>query len=107
LAQTFEQQQQAAKAAEADKALDSYTAQLHEKHGSFNEMYVWQLMAQGYNGEQAVQAWKNEVQQAMQQQNQPRQVMNGTSAPPQVAGPLNSSEDRAAALANWIKQNGQ
>lgn len=107
LAQTFEQQQNAAKAAEADKALDTYTSQLHEKHGDFNEMFVWQLMAQGQNGDQAVQAWKNEVQKAMAQQSQPRQVMNASSAPPQLAGPLNSSEDRAAALAGWINQNQQ
>ena len=108
LAQTFQQQQTAREAQEADRALDAYTKELHGKHGHFNEMYVWQLLAQGMDGDQAVQQWKNELEQAMQAQNNkaPR-VMNASSAPPLVAGPLNNSEDRAVALANWIKQNQQ
>jgi hypothetical protein len=105
LAQTIQQQQSAREAAEADRALDQLTAQLHEKHGSFNEMFVWQLLAQGMDGDMAVQMWKNEVQQATQQQNQPRRVMGASSAPPLLPGPLNSSEDRATALANWLKQS--
>jgi hypothetical protein len=107
LAQTMQQQQSSREAAEADRALDTLTAQLHEKHGQFNEMFVWQLLAQGMDGDQAVQAWKNEVQQAMaaQQQQRPRQVMGASSAPPVLPGPLNSSEDRATALANWLKQS--
>jgi hypothetical protein len=106
LSQQMQQQATAREAAEAERALDQVTSDLHGKYGDFNELFVWQLMAQGMNGDAAVQAWRNEVQKAIATQNRPPAIMNASSAPPIAAGPLKSSEDRATALANALRMMG-
>jgi hypothetical protein len=105
MAQQVAAQQNAREQAEADRQLDQIMTEAKNKHGQFNELYVLQLMAnQGLSIDAAVQSWKNEIQAAVAAQNRPPANMSASSAPPAAPGPLNSSEDRATALATMLGQ---
>jgi len=104
MAQTLQQRDEQAAIAQAEQQIDRELAEAESKYGKFNRGYVLQLMRQGLNTDAAVQAWNNEVQQAIASQRQPPRVVTASSAPPVAPGPLNSSEDRAAALMAALNQ---
>lgn len=102
-AQQLQSMRSAQEAREQDQALENMMVQAEQKHGSFNRMYVYQMMAQGLTVDAAVQAWKNELAQYAQTQKPAPAVMSSTSAPPPAPGPLNTSDERTAALAQMLQ----
>jgi len=88
---------------EADQQLEVMTQQAEAKHGTFNRLYVYNMMTQGLTMDAAVQSWKNEVAAAAAQQQQAPNVMGASSAPPAAPGPLLSSDDRSNALAQYLR----
>ena len=107
MSQTFQQQQEEARTKEVEQRIEADLSQAESKHGPFNKLYVLNLMAAS-KGEltvdAAVMAWKNELQQAMAAQRTPPSVVGASSAPPQAPGPLNTSDERASALATMMQQ---
>lgn len=104
MAQQIQQRDEQQAVAQAEQQIDQELAAAESKYGKFNRGYVLQLMRQGLNTDAAVQAWNNEVQQAIASQRQAPRVVSASSAPPVAPGPLNSSEDRAAALRAALEQ---
>jgi hypothetical protein len=98
MAQSLQQRDQAAAVAREEQIIEQQLSDAEQKYGKYNKGYVLTLMQQGLSTDAAVQAWQNEVQQAIAARSQPPRVVGSSSAPPQAAGPLNTSEDRAAAL---------
>ena len=108
LAQQTAAQQQAARAAQEDAALEQVMVQAEQKYGKFDRYTVYNLMAQGQlTVDAAVQQWRNIVSQYAQEQKPAPNVMGASSAPPAAPGPLTSSDDRANALAQWLSAQNQ
>jgi hypothetical protein len=74
MAQIMLQQEEAARAAEEDAALESHLAELKEKYGEYDEEYVLAHLNLGYTGEQAVEKFQ-------QMMGTVRQKLTGPSAP--------------------------
>ena len=80
---TAQQQREQQEAEEAE--LDNYLEELEKKHGSFNKLMVATLIANGMDGDQAVDTYKDEIAKAVQealgnnqqQQNNPPPVVMG------------------------------
>lgn len=82
---TLTAQQQAEQEAAEQEELDNYLNELEEKNGPFNKLMVATLIANGMDGEQAVETYKSEIAQAVQAalgNNQQQQ----TQQPPVVMG---------------------
>jgi hypothetical protein len=56
--------QQARELEEAEEQLDAYMAYLHDEHGEFDDDYVVTLLANGVDGEEAVNRYKSKFQAA-------------------------------------------
>lgn len=68
LAQYIMDQQDSQKAQQEDAELDNYISSLKEKHGDFDEEFVLTKMYSGnMDGEQAIAAWKQSVQNYINQ----------------------------------------
>lgn len=63
-------QHKSTQAGTEDKELEEYLGLLQEEYGEFDEEYVLTKMYNGASGEEAVQAWKNMVQQHINQASQ-------------------------------------
>lgn len=81
------QQRQELEQEEASTQLEQYLGELKQTHGEFDELYVTALMANGMEAEQAINQYKNTVNQAAQalyqQYNPQAQQVNN---PPIVMG---------------------
>lgn len=62
----YRQQQEANQRTEAEQYMENYLNELHEKHGDFDDMVVTALLANGFDGDEAVQQFQNSVNQAAQ-----------------------------------------
>ena len=72
-----QQQQEAAE----DRALDQYMAELHERHGNFDDRAILMGLYEGKDGDAAVKEWKDALQQYLPQPNQqqiPPPLMGGS-----------------------------
>lgn len=81
---TLTAQQQAEKEAAEQEELDNYLNELEEQKGPFNKLMVATLIANGMDGEQAVETYKAEIAQAVQQALGTNQQQ--TQQPPVVMG---------------------
>lgn len=101
--------------------LDNYLDQLEQEKGPFNKLMVATLIANGMDGEQAVETYKSEIAQAVQQalgqnqqqQNQPPVVMggdgtSGSGVPEQPVKMGDLSKDDLMKLSmQFLEQNNQ
>lgn len=103
LVQQTAAQRQMQEQREADQQLEAMTQAAEQKHGTFNRLYVYNMMTQGLTMDAAIQSWKNEVAAAAAQQQTAPAVMGASSAPPAAPGPLLTSDDRSNALAQYLQ----
>jgi hypothetical protein len=71
LADIFLEQHRREQAQTEDQQLDAYLGALREKHGDYDERVVLGLMNAGLSGEDAVQAYQQSIQSALQANNRP------------------------------------
>jgi len=65
LGQKFMEQEKSTKQQQEDKQLDAYMADLHQRHGDFDDDWVMAKMWSGQDGEKAVQAYKAFIQNVL------------------------------------------
>lgn len=82
---TLTAQQRAEQEAAEQEELDNYLDELAEEKGPFNKLMVATLIANGMDGEQAVETYKAEIAQAVQQALGTQQQQQ-TQQPPVVMG---------------------
>lgn len=71
MADIFLEQHRREQESTEDAQLDEYLGALQEKHGDFDERVVLGLMNAGLSGEDAVSAYQQSIQAALQQNNRP------------------------------------
>lgn len=118
---TLTAQQQREQEEAQQEELDNYLNELEQEHGSFNKLMVATLIANGMDGEQAVETYKAEIAQAVQAalgnnqqqqtQQQPPVVMGGdgttgSGVPDQPVKMGNLSKDEILKLSlQFLEQN--
>lgn len=108
IAEILLEQRRAAEDAENQAALTAHISELKTKHGSFDEDYVVFRIAQGDDGETAVQRYRDAVNAAATQQNAPANgaptIMSAGGGIPstQVKPEELSSQDTKSLVANLL-----
>lgn len=109
VAQHIIQQNQGQVQQQEDQQLEQYLGALKTEFGDFDEEFVLVKMSAGVNGAEAVQQWKQKVQQTVNQNSTqlPRQpVLSGAGgSPPQGRKPVDlTSAETKALVASVLEQ---
>lgn len=94
MAQVILQGNQAQQEAAEDKMLDQYLAELHERHGPFDERAILMGLYEGKDGDAAVKEWKDSLQQYLPQ------PANHQIPPPLMGGSVPSDSVDVGAMSD-------
>lgn len=107
IAQKFNEQDQQAQQYEADQQLDQLLGSMKQQFGDFDETYILTQLANGAGPDQAIKNYQGFIQREVNKRAapQPPNVISGSSLPP-VKTPLDTPEQRNAALVAALKSQG-